>query len=405
MTNLFKQPAKFPQHGAALIVLMCGLLLLTGVGVIGGRLAATLKQQSRNDVTESLARARQALVSYAVNYVDNYGHNTRGGVGRLPCPASVPHGSPALRCGTNAIGFLPSVWNRSGKEIEIDHREYFLDQNLWYALSADFRYNPSYNKLNPDTRGEYLSVNDRDDIVAVIISPGAALPGQSRDNVTFNQSLYLEGDNADFDRLFEMDHAGNDQLVFITLDELMPLIERRVLGFVRDWLNDYYATYGHYPFAARLGDPLAACEQGLTVGAVSMTRGNCAQEAFGELTGANIPKGRQISQTWFGNYDWARFIFYQVEPSCTAASVEPCMGPSPVQPRLTVDGSLAEFLLISTGTAITSAHLGQMQDRLNHPADLSSYLDTSELINAGSVFDFSHLSLVHASNDQYLVFR
>jgi hypothetical protein len=405
MDNLFVPSAKLRQRGAALIVLMCGLLLLTGVGVIGGQLAATVKQQSRNDVTESLARARQALLSYAVNYVDNYGHNTRGGVGRLPCPSLVPHGRPALRCGSNAIGFLPSVWNRSGKELEIDHREYFLDQNLWYAISADFRYNPSYNKLNPDTHGEYLSVNSRDDIVAVVISPGAALPGQLRNNVTFNPSLYLEGDNADFDRLFEIDHAGNDQVVFISRDELMPLIERRVLGFVRDWLIEYYAAYGHYPFAARLGDPLAACEQGLTVGVVSMTRGNCVQEAFGELFGANIPKGRQINQTWFGNYDWAEFIFYQVDPSCVPTSSEPCMGPTPVQSQLQVDGSPAEFLLISTGAGITSAHLGQMQDRLNHPADLSSYLDTSELVNAGSVYDFAHLSSVQASNDQYLVMR
>jgi hypothetical protein len=81
------------------------------------------------------------------------------------------------------------------------------------------------------------------------------------------------------------------------------------------------------------------------------------------------------------------------------------MGPTPVQSQLQVDGSPAEFLLISTGAAITSAHLGQMQDRLNHPADLSSYLDTSELVNAGSVYDFAHLSSVQASNDQYLVMR
>ena len=132
-----------------MIAMLCGVLLVTGVSMLSGHLAMSLKQQGQNEVTQSLARAKQALISYAVNYVDNYGHNSRGGVGRLPCPAVAPHSRPAMSCSENAIGFLPAVWNRKGKRIDIDHLEYFLDQNLWYAVSADFRYNPAFNPFLP----------------------------------------------------------------------------------------------------------------------------------------------------------------------------------------------------------------------------------------------------------------
>ncbi len=393
------------ERGAVLIAVMCGLLLFTGVGVFGGQLAAKIKQQSRNEVTESLSRAKEALLSYAVSYADNYGHNTRGGVGRLPCPSPVPNGQPAMSCGANSIGFLPSVWNRGGKRIDIDHREYFVDQNLWYAVSADFRYNPSYNHLNPDSHGQFLSVNQQNEVVAVVMHPGAAMSGQSRNNGAFLPAQYLEGENADGDSHFEIGQLSNDQLVLISRTELMPLIERRVLGIVKDWLVEYFETYGHYPFAARLGDPLAACEQGLTVGIVSMTPGNCLSPPLGDLVSAYVPKQRSIVKTWFGNYNWAPFIYYQVDSSCVTGSSTQCMGQSVNNLSLTVDGDPARFLLISTGRAIASSHLKQMQDRTNLPADLSSYLDTTELVNAGSVFDFSHLKSILASNDQYLVVR
>ena len=395
------------QRGAVLIAMLCGVLLVTGVSMLGGHLAISLRQQTQNEVTQSLARAKQALISYAVNYVDNYGHNTRGGVGRLPCPAVAPHSRPAMSCGENAVGFLPAVWNRKGKRIDIDHLEYFLDQNLWYAVSADYRYNPAFNTLNPDTGGRFLSVNNHNEVVAVIMHPGKALGNQLRNNQLYGVLEYLEGANANGDDHFEIDSQSNDQLVFIRRNELMPLIERRVLGMSRDWLNEYQRTYGYLPFAARLGDPLATCEQGLTTGTLAMLRGNCTSPALGELISEYVPKGRSVRETWFGKYGWAAFTYYHVDPSCVVGAENLCTNPLQPQPdhELRVNGAPARALLVSTGRAIKSAHLGEIQDRYNHPSEMSSYLDTTELVNGS--FDFSHLDLVpaSASNDQFLVLR
>ena len=393
------------QKGAVLVALMCGALLFIGVGMLGGHLATNLKQQSQREVTESLSRVKQALISYAVNYADNYGHNTRGGVGRLPCPALAPHSRPAMRCGLNAIGYLPAVWSRDSKRIDIDHLEYFFDQNLWYAVSADFRYNPAFNKLNPDSSGRFLSVNQHDEVVAVIIHPGVPLAGQSRGGDLLRVTDYLEGESANGDSIFEFDPQYNDHVVFISRSELMPLIEKRVLGISRDWLLEYSNTYGHLPFAAKLGDPLAACEQGLTDGILSMARGNCLTPSLGEFVSQTVPRGRRINQTWFGQYNWANFVYYQVDPACVSDTGVSCSVSGHIDGELIVNDQPARALLVSTGRAIESAYLGELQDRLNHPTKLSSYLDTAEFLTGSFNLSIVNAASSIASNDQYLVVR
>ena len=106
------QPRPLPaqQEGVALLVAMMVLLSGSAFYLINGHKSALHNQQ-----LDSLLSAKQALMAYAINYTDNYGHNTRGGTGRLPCPALARHSTPATSCGTNAIGYLPSVWMRDGR--------------------------------------------------------------------------------------------------------------------------------------------------------------------------------------------------------------------------------------------------------------------------------------------------
>ena len=75
-------------------------------------------------------------------------------------------------------------------------------QGLWYALSDNFRNSPKLEPLNSETEGQ-LSVDGNNDIVAVIIAPGAPIGNQSRDpadtNILTEISNYLETENNDLD--------------------------------------------------------------------------------------------------------------------------------------------------------------------------------------------------------------
>ena len=77
------------QHnrGAVLIVLLVALLAGSGLWLLEAGQANRQWQRHREATAESLGFAKEALIAYAVSYADNYGHNVRGGAGRLPCPS------------------------------------------------------------------------------------------------------------------------------------------------------------------------------------------------------------------------------------------------------------------------------------------------------------------------------
>jgi hypothetical protein len=125
-------------------------------------------------------------------------------------------------------------------------------------------------------------------VAAIIIAPGAALEGQDRsgaapapqdylDSITIGATTY---DNSDADGCpdavmppCEFPSAGeefivhpaagsvatfNDRLVYITVDELMRTVEKRVLGEVAIALNRYRSAHGAYPWLASFTDPESA---------------------------------------------------------------------------------------------------------------------------------------------------
>jgi len=392
------------QSGAVLTVLILGLLLVSGGSLLSGYVSHNKNHAVEREISTSLSRAKDALISYAVTYTDNYGHNTRGGVGRLPCPATRPHGSPAMSCGRYATGYLPAVWNRGGKRIDIDHLEYFLRQNLWYSVSPEFRYNPAYNHLNPSVDSDLLEVDGLDDIVAVIVHPGPQTAQQDRASDSADISDFLESENADGDAVFTTGGGVNDRMLTISRRELLPLMERRVLGIVSDWLKEYYEEYGRLPYAARLGDKAAQCVEGLLVGAIAMSRGDCQSPALGEFVSSTVPKGRTVQNTWFGRYGWSEYIYYHVESSCTVpVDTGDCGGD--IDTGLTVNGSAVKALLVSVGREITSDYVQAPQNRLLEPEVLRSYLDTAALVEAELSYDLTGIRLTAASNDQALVIR
>ena len=131
----------------------------------------------------------------------------------------------------------------------------------------------------------WLQVLDRngalvsDRVAAVIIAPGDAIGGQDRtgvanpdqflDSFKIGAAIYKNNDSAlvdeDFimgensrnvsvnDLTFVKPYNFNDKLVYITIDELMYAIEKRVLNQTKDALSKFKIANGFYPFAADLG--------------------------------------------------------------------------------------------------------------------------------------------------------
>ena len=404
------------QHnrGAVLIVLLVALLAGSGLWLLEVAQANRQWQRHREATAESLGFAKEALIAYAVSYADNYGHNVRGGAGRLPCPSGRKNSSPGLSCGEGRIGYLPAVWSRGSKRIDIDHVEKFLDQDLWYSVTPTHRYNPSFNRLNSDSITDLLSVDQIDDVVAVIIAPGPPLPGQDRLRDNASVADYLEGENADLDLQFTTadsvghqsirasdTNSSNDQLIWIRQSELMPLMEKRVLGYVKQWLNEYYLEYDYYPYAAPFEDLNGNCQVGLTSGRLPMGQGSCTELPLGEFVSESVEKSRPLSDIWFSGSLWQDLIHYQVDPACTAGgSIAECEN-SNGNGTLVVDGERVKVLLVNAGAAIESTRLGRLQSRAIDNRSLPEYFEVPDLLTAGTVVTFKDIGLPF--NDQFIV--
>ena len=182
-------------------------------------------------------------------------------------------------------------------------------ERLWYEVSSNLLYDystsaPSPNReppiVNPSIVNNplvepWMIVRDRNGVIlssrvaAVIISPGPPLPNQDRSGGIANPDQYLDkvtmADNTpyknsgyqdpatnpvqefiigdDYKRVAKNDptykdqtvepYYFNDKLVYITIDELIYAVERRVLEETKNKLNAYYAINNYYPFAAGLG--------------------------------------------------------------------------------------------------------------------------------------------------------
>lgn len=200
---------------------------------------------------QALRAAKEALLGYAVSYAEADGHAPSKGPGHLPRPDLVngeafgvaegvgvasPHCSGPPATAKAETGLLP--FRTLGLSVLSDG----AGAPLWYAVSCGHRSVRS-PPLNSDTPG-LLVVDGTDDIVAVVIAPGAALDGQARDSAgPYGANAYLEGDNTTLDDgiyASRQSGIGNDTVITITRAELAAAVERRVLGEVAGALANYF---------------------------------------------------------------------------------------------------------------------------------------------------------------------
>ena len=232
------------QRGVALL-LMLTLAVVASAFVVLRTLngQATRETAQRLATIAALAKARRALIGYAVGYADGQ-HADSKGPGLLPCPDRA--GGSAQGVAESTAGCSATAHQETGllpfRTLGLTEMVDGSGARLWYAVSENFRSmaDPPVNSETPGT----LHVDNRDDVVAVIIAPGTALPGQLRDSSNaYTPSAWLEGENATVgdNRYTDLvDSTRNDTVMAITRGELMREVEKVVSREVANALATYY---------------------------------------------------------------------------------------------------------------------------------------------------------------------
>ena len=231
------------QGGVALI-----LVLMVAVTASAFVILHALNTQTRRETTQSLttvealAQARRALIGYAVGYAGD--HATSRGPGHLPCPdraggsdhgVAESVGADCRAADDGETGLLPF------RTLGLTDLRDGSGALLWYGVAENFR-SLATQALNSVSTAA-LSVDSSAEVVAVIIAPGAPLPGQLRHNTNvYTPAAWLEGENASpgdnrFTRL--RTGAANDTVMVITRAELMAEVEKVVNKEVANALVNY----------------------------------------------------------------------------------------------------------------------------------------------------------------------
>lgn len=376
------------QRGVALMVMLV-IMVMGAATILVSSLNSSTIQIGRQETTSAvLAQAKDALIGRAVNDGNR--------PGSLPCPDGDNDGDSDLLSGNicpTYLGRLP--WKTLGLP---DLRD-GSGERLWYALSPNFTNSnflsngssPPLRVINSDTRGQFTITgnNPASNIVASIFSSGAVIGSQQRDGANPSAAInnapsnFLENENADGGMTYTttflrgQDTVGdvtyttaaasstfNDQLIFITTRSLMPLVEQRVAGEVKQALTNYYTVNGYYPWADSVA---AAVDYNANDG---YNRGwlpnSAAAGSAAEWSGIARPP------QWFFDNEWYTLIYYSVAKNFTRSPVS-CNSPFCTENTLSVDYPT------NTGVRVLFFMPGTFNSTLQRSATtLSDYLEDPE---------------------------
>ena len=278
---------------------------------------ARLRLEQDKKTMQTLNEAKQALIAWAVShpntpglmpypdrkgdgnyddtsdcYISTVDFNYLFSLGRLPLFRSEPF---CINAKVSVTSGLSSDFRDGSGE------------RLWYEVSKNLLHDYKNNGGNPNGTSPiinpsivnnpaypWFTIRDRNGVVissrvtAVIIAPGEPIGGQDRSGGIADPNQYLDkitmADNTvyqnynyptndidvkefiigeNFKTVAKNDptyknqaiqpYYYNDKLVYITVDELMYALEKRVLEETKNKLNKYYSVNLYYPFAAGLG--------------------------------------------------------------------------------------------------------------------------------------------------------
>lgn len=248
------RPAEAKQRGAALMLMLAIMVMGISAVLISSLSSTRLKNARQEATSNALSQAKEALISYAITYGDTHAGQVHG---YLPCPdidgrdlsGNPAEGSAKLSCGSKDVsgsGRLP--W----KTLELPTLRDGDGECLWYAVSGTYKNNPKTDLMNWDNSGllEILDASGAtvaQNVVAVVFAPGAALDGQNRapDGAApacggnYTAGNYLDSDasinnaavsgTANAASQFRLGASAqlNDQMIFITRDDIFNAIMRR----------------------------------------------------------------------------------------------------------------------------------------------------------------------------------
>lgn len=396
------------QTGAVVLTAVTVLLLLAVTAQVYRSASYQVQAEASARLHDDLAFARDALIEYSVNYPSHYTEKGAG-PGHLPCPDISGDGSPALSCSGTPVGLLPVDFQTSaGKNISFLSRQSQRNAPIWYVLSSAFRYSPvpsgapdSATIVNSDSRGD-LTFDGEREVIALLIAPGVALEGQQRGG-SLNINDFLEGENADGDRVFASGQ-GNDRVLALRWNDLMPLVERRVLAAIRESVNNYQQDYGYLPWLAPIETPM---EQGDSQCVICQRTGWIASERYySNRSGPPYSEQRCSDDVqemvqevprlpvWLVRNYWHRMVWLHVR-----AGVRDQACPASADPVF--NGEEVGALMVSVGPELESPSHGLGPQLREDPVELAHLLDQADWVSGAGAY----LSVLPVSdvNDQWSI--
>jgi hypothetical protein len=393
------------QNGATLLVLLL-IFMIFAITLMAYSTDPASTETAREQRTfAALAEAKRALLAYAALQRGNAPRP-----GELPRPATQDTGQSGNAGGNDPlIGWFP--W----QTLETEELADASGAHLWYAVAGDF-YNRTSTEpvINPDSVGTlHFGMENDAQAVAIIIAPGPPLSGQSRPSGLVDADTviqhYLEGANADANLeefTSETSELMNDRVVFITVDEIMPLAARAAMDEAQRALKSYYTENGFYPYA-EYGD---TCDANTpvnqrTAGFLPMIGGaGCPYEVLYDnaRAEANDPSYTGLAE-WFNDNEWYKYIMYMVAPACAGAATNNCNGTG----FLSLDANNAvRTMLAYAGPPLNDIECtaGSPYDQSRSwppPGNICAYLETNENTNLDLVYIQSPDTPI--SNDRFLI--
>ena len=411
---------KRAQRGAALLALLA--VLAMGAAWF---LTSWLREQSANMLAlerarnaQVLARAKQALIGYVIAQANHANENNPGA---LPCPeaggsfnsTTGNDGKASAGCASPpaAVGRFP--WRTLGTDKLVDA----AGEPLWYVVSPGWAPTCSgcTTILNSNSTGQLTvdgvapaSLPPDDTVVALIIAPGRAFSAPAAAGCTaWNQARpatsglapnvrnYLECDNANGDSSFVTNGATaafNDQVVKITVADLMPGIEaavaqraQRTSEILGQLKTVYTAATGWgltgasvlYPFAAAFSDPSTSAMQG-----AAATYGGLFPASFAETSPSS---GVACNPATAGPRCAPSFVAWSGTPTLSGSDIyaADCTGTTPTSANCTFyyRCPLVSCLVLGGSDTLsfsllgTAANVGMALRQLN-PATPMTNVDT-----------------------------
>jgi hypothetical protein len=439
------------QRGAALMIMLVILIVGASTLLVSSLNNTTLRTERDQITTDALAKAKEALISYAVSVQISSSSPKR--LGDLPCPDNYPlsdtnEGTSSSPC--VAVGRLP--W----KTLGIGDLKDSGGERLWYAVSSNFKNNPRIGTLNSDTPGTITVRNSSGNIinngcisyslpncpmpgtfdaafgtgaVAVIFSPGNILLRQdgslqNRSTTNYNTtSNYLDiatingvtEDNSNFTELVSTNGfingpiidtyqklIVNDQITIITQSNIMQVVQKRVAAEVKQCLDDYALNNNaRYPWAAPITDISSYDDTldqqfGRIPDKLDATKSSSSSSMNNKWSGNCNTHSNNTPSSWW--QDWRELVFYALSdtykpgPSIPASNCISCL-------TVSNDSSIAnkKFIVIVAGKKLA----GQARASNTEKIALSNYLEPPN--NSGSSV-FMHSAETANFNDT-LVFQ